>query len=152
MHTLILSLTLTALAVAVIGLAHFSYRQFGITSIIWVLLVTVSRGIAGLIMTKFNPHFDAERQVQHWQDKFNTDATDLFLTLIAVPMSLQHLSALCLVLIVASELNHLGLTFSTGFRSRPILPTIYRHRFSIGILAILFSAAPSLFTFVIAKF
>lgn len=151
MNTLVTALTLTALVVAALGLAHFSYRQFGITSIIWVLLVKASSFAVSSIMTISTQQFDAEKVIQQWQDKFNTAPTDLFLTLIAIPQSLHHLSALCLVLIVAAELNHLGLRFTTGFRSRPILPLIYHHRLTIGIFAVLFACAPSLLTIFIAK-
>jgi hypothetical protein len=151
MNTLLTALTLTVLTVASLGLAHFSYRQFGITSIIWVILVKASSFAASSIMTISTQHFDAEKVIQQWQDKFNTAPADLFLTLIAIPQSLHTLSSLCVLLMVAAEFNHFGPKLSSDYQPRPILSNIYRRRVTIGLFAVLFACAPSLLTIFIVK-
>jgi hypothetical protein len=140
-------IVLIALVAAAIGLAYSSYRQFGITAIIWILAATASRALAALITARITPHIDTEKLIQEWQ----TDPTDLFLILVSAPHLLYHASSLFLVLITASEFNHLGIRFSAGFQSRPILPHIFRYRITYGMLAVIFSASPPLMSYFLTQ-
>jgi hypothetical protein len=142
---------LIALVAAAIGLAYSSYRQFAITAIIWILAATASRALAALATARITPYIDAEKLIQQGHTTTQNDPTDLFLILVTAPHLLYNASSLFLVLITASEFNHLGIRFFAGFQSRPILPHIFRYRIAYGILAVLFSAAPPLMSYFLTK-
>ena len=143
-------INMIALTAATGVLAVWAYRQFGITSLLWMVVTKITSALAGLASARYlQPDFESIKQ--RAESHLDPNPLDTFLTLSVAPHGLILISPLLILLIVAADLRHHGPKLNPTFQPKPLLLLAHRHRLSIGLLAILFTAAPSLLTISLVK-
>ena len=101
------NLTAVAFASVALSLAAWSYRRFGLTIFIWLILVRVCSTITSAVVMIPDPA-NAQKALERVQKKLESDVFDALQTIWIVPITLTLLSNILLLLLIAAELGHFG--------------------------------------------
>lgn len=126
-------------------LAFWAWQRFSITTFIWIVVTRCSLAAKVLLIQhQVLKEQDFDALAQRLSAQLSISPGDLLYLSVTAKTAALMLAVVCLALLAAAELAHLGPRITHGFTAPRALVYAYKLRFLIGILALLLVLAPDL--------
>ena len=130
---------------AMLWLAVWSYRRFGITIFAWLVIKQISTTSASLFNVTLHPE-ETRLYIESYQRQLECNAGEVLMSFTGLMQLFSVLSMLCITALAAGELANLGSRAKQGYQPHALLATAFRGRYVLGAVSVILAVGPTLVT------
>ena len=130
---------------AMLWLAVWSYRRFGLTMFAWLAIKQISTASASLFNVTLHPE-ETRLYIESYQRQLECNAVEVLISFTGLMQLFSVLSLLCITALAAGELANLGTRTVQGYQPHRLLVTAFRGRYLLGAMSVILAVGPTLVT------
>ena len=130
---------------AMLWLAVWSYRRFGVTIFAWLVIKHLSTTSASLFNVSLHPE-ETRLYIESYQKQLECNAVEVLMSFTGLMQLFSVLSTLCITALAAGELANWGARAVPGYQSHGLLVTAFSGRYVLGAMSVILAVGPTLVT------